>query len=116
MSAHIVPLRVYLVIFAVLLVLTGLTIWIAYRDLGALNTPIALSIALTKGLLVVLYFMHVRYGTRLSWVFAVAGFFWLAILFAFTLSDYYSRDLLVLYGPSTDVEADPGSIQRRSTR
>lgn len=116
MSEHIVPLRVYLAVFAALLVLTALTVWVAYLDLGALNTPIALTIAVTKGLLVVLFFMHVRYGTRLTWVFAAAGFFWLAILFMFTLADYYSRDMLVKYGPSYEVEQDPDSVQRTPTR
>lgn len=116
MSAHVVPLRTYLGVFAVLLLLTGATVAVAYVDLGPWSTPIALTIACTKGLLVVLYFMHVRYGTRLTWVFAAAGFLWLAILFAFTLADYVSRDALVIYGPAYDVHADPDSVQRRPTR
>jgi cytochrome c oxidase subunit IV len=55
------------------------------------NTVVALTIAVIKATLVVLYFMHVRYGTRLTWVIVVAGFFWLVILFALTMSDYLTR-------------------------
>lgn len=116
MSAHLVPLRVYLAIFAALLVLTAVTVGVAYLDLDAWNTPIALTVAVLKGTLVVLYFMHVRYGRRLTWLFAAAGFLWLAILFLFTLADYQTRDRLPIYGPAYDVEQDPGSTQRRGTR
>jgi cytochrome c oxidase subunit 4 len=90
---HIVTPRVYLTIFALLMVLTAVTTAIAYIDLGPLNPVIALSIALFKATLVVLYFMHVRYGTRLVWVAAAAGFFWLHILLV-TLVDYLTRGWL----------------------
>jgi cytochrome c oxidase subunit 4 len=83
--------RVYVAVFLLLLVLTGLTVWVAYYDLGILSTWIAMTIAVTKGLLVVLYFMHVRYSSRLTWVVAGAGFLWLIILIALTLSDYRTR-------------------------
>jgi cytochrome c oxidase subunit IV len=116
MSTHIVPLRVYFLVFATLLVLTGLTVWVAFVDLGAWGTPVALTIASTKAFLVILFFMHVRYGSHLVWVFATSGFAWLVILLAFTLSDYYSRDRLVIYGPAYDVELDPESVQVRPTR
>jgi len=88
---HIVPPRVYLMIFATLMALTLITTFIAYVDLGPFNPVIALTIAVFKGTLVVLYFMHVRYGTRLTWVAAAAGFFWLHILFVVTLADYLTR-------------------------
>jgi cytochrome c oxidase subunit IV len=88
---HIVPPRVYLIIFATLMALTLMTTAIAYVDLGSLNPVIALTIAIIKGTLVVLYFMHVRYGSRLTWAAAAAGFFWLHILFAVTLADYLTR-------------------------
>ena len=92
MSAHhVVPLRVYLAIFVALLVLTGVTVWIAGIDLGPLNSVVALSIATLKALLVVLYFMHVRYSSRLTWVFVIGGLFWLVLLIGGTMHDYLTR-------------------------
>ncbi len=98
------PHRLYLGIFAILILLTGVTVAIAFFDLGGgrlhlLNAIAAITIASTKGLLVVLYFMHVRYSSRLTWVFVGAGVFWLLILFVFTLSDYLSRGWLPLPAP-----------------
>ena len=81
------------------MVLTVVTVWVASVELGWLNTPVALAIAVTKATLVVLYFMHVRYSTRLTWVVVVSGFFWLGILFVLTLSDYLSRGWLNPPGP-----------------
>jgi len=92
---HFVHTRAYFAVFAALLVLTAITVWVAFHDWGVLNTPIALGIAVIKATLVVLYFMHVRYATRLTQVVVVSGFFWLLILFAFTLSDYWSREILL---------------------
>ena len=86
--------KLYFLVFAVLIVLTAVTVWVAYIDLGPLNTVVALTIAVCKTLLVILYFMHVRYSSRLTWVFASVGFFWLAILIAFTLSDVRTRPWL----------------------
>ena len=95
MSAqHVVPLRVYVAIFCALLVLTGVTVWVAELDLGPANTVVALSIATVKAVLVVLYFMHVRYSSRLVWVFVVAGFLWLALLIGGVMQDYVTRDWL----------------------
>ena len=84
-------LRIYFLVFGSLMLLTALTVGIAFLDLGAYNTPAALTIACVKGTLVVLYFMHVRYSGRLVWVFAAAGFLWLLILLGFTFSDYTTR-------------------------
>lgn len=95
---HRVATRVYFVIFGALLVLTAVTVWVALHDWGWLNTPLALGIAVLKGTLVVLYFMHVRYATKLTRVVVVSGFFWLLILFAFTMSDYLSRGLMPFPG------------------
>jgi cytochrome c oxidase subunit 4 len=92
--SHIVPARLYYGIFVMLLALTALTVSVAFVDLGPLNTPIALTIAVAKALLVVLFFMHVWYSTRLTWLIVAAGFFWFAILIVLTLSDYLSRDWL----------------------
>jgi cytochrome c oxidase subunit 4 len=84
-------LPVYFGIFATLLALTGATVAVAFLDLGALNNVVMLGIAVTKGTLVVLYFMHVRYGPRLIWAVAAGGFGWLAILIGFLLTDYVTR-------------------------
>jgi cytochrome c oxidase subunit 4 len=94
MNHHIVPLKIYFTIFGALMVLTAITVGVAYLDLGFLNTFVAVSIAVTKATLVLLYFMHVRYSGRLIWVFAGAGFIWLLILFAFVLSDTMTRGWL----------------------
>jgi cytochrome c oxidase subunit 4 len=95
MSEHIVPVRVYFAIFAALLVGTGLTVAAAFFDFPwRLNTVVALSIATVKATLVVLYFMHVRYSIRLIWVIVVSALFWVGILFALTLSDYFTRGWL----------------------
>src|SRR5687767_16000009 len=93
MSEHIVPIKVYVSIFAALMVGTALTVWAGMQDFpGSLNVIIALTIAVTKATLVVLYFMHVRYSSRLIWVVFASALFWLALLFALTLSDYWTRD------------------------
>lgn len=87
----IIPKKTYYKVAAALLGLFILTVAAAYIDLGNLNIFVALTIAVVKAVLVVLYFMHVRYSTRLTWVFACAGFFWIIILFALTMSDYATR-------------------------
>jgi len=92
MSEHIVSVRVYITIFLVLLVGTALTVLAAFIDFPwRLNTIVAMTIAVTKATFVVLYFMHVRYSTRLIWVIVAAALFWIGILFALTFSDYWTR-------------------------
>ena len=92
MSEHIVPVRVYITIFLVLLVGTALTVAAAFVDFPwRFNTIVALTIATIKATFVVLYFMHVRYSSRLIWVIFAAALFWMAILFALTFSDYQTR-------------------------
>lgn len=85
----------YLGVFAILVVGTILTYRVALYDLewifSGANTLVALLIAFTKMTFVVLYFMHVRWSPRLIWLTALAGFFWLAIMFAFTMQDYLTR-------------------------
>jgi len=92
MSSHVLPVRTYYTVFAALIVLTvttvGLDLWVS---LGPLHTVAALIIATIKAALVILIFMHVAYSSRLTWVFASAGLFWLAILIAYTLQDYLTR-------------------------
>jgi cytochrome c oxidase subunit 4 len=95
MSEHIVSVRVYITIFLVLLVGTALTVVAAFMDFPwRLNTIVALTIAVAKATFVVLYFMHVRYSARLIWVIIASALFWMAILFAFTFSDYFTRHWL----------------------
>ena len=93
MSEHIVSKTVYFLIFGALMVLTVVTVVAANFDLGneAINTSIALAIAVAKAVLVILYFMHVRYSPRLTWVVVVSGFLWLFIMIALTMSDYLTR-------------------------
>jgi cytochrome c oxidase subunit IV len=91
MAEHILPKRTYYTVFAILMFCTYLTWQIAYFDLGPFNTIAALVIAVFKATLVVLFFMHVRYSTRLTWAVVVGGLFWLGILLALTMSDYLSR-------------------------
>jgi cytochrome c oxidase subunit IV len=93
MSEHIVSVRVYVTIFLVLLAGTALTVMAAFYDFPwQLNTIVAMTIATTKATFVVLYFMHVRYSSRLVWVIVASALFWMGILFALTFSDYATRD------------------------
>src|ERR671927_2022632 len=97
MSEHIVPVRVYVTIFLVLLVGTALTVAAAFVDFPwKFNTIIALTIAVAKATFVVLYFMHVRYSSRLVWVIVASALFWIGILFALTFSDYWTGGWLSL--------------------
>jgi cytochrome c oxidase subunit 4 len=83
--------RTYLGIFAALAVLTVVTVRVAFLDLGVLNSVVMLGVAVTKATLVVLYFMHVRYGPRLNLALALSGVAFLALLIALTLSDVLTR-------------------------
>ena len=95
MSEHIVSIKVYLTIFIALLVGTALTVIAARIDFpGPLNAIIALTIASVKATLVVLYFMHMRYSSRLIWIVFGSALFWLALMFALTFSDYTTRGWL----------------------
>ncbi len=91
MSETIVPVRVYISIFVALMVLTLLTTGVAFLDLGFFSPVVALTIAILKASLVALFFMHLRYSDRVTWVVAGAGIFWLGILFVLSLSDYLTR-------------------------
>lgn len=93
MSGHapITPVRTLVTIFVTLLIFTGLTVLAATRDFGALNTPVALLIAVMKASLVITFFMAVRYNTPLTKVVVISGFLWLLILFGLGLNDYLTR-------------------------
>ena len=99
---HVVPLSYYFGVFGVLVVGTILTYFVATVDLDSIfpgaNTLVALLIAFFKMICVVLIFMHVRWSSRLIWLTAIAGFFWLAIMFAFTMQDYLTRGAGVFTG------------------
>jgi cytochrome c oxidase subunit 4 len=93
-GAHI-TVKTYVAVFLILLALTALTTAVAFVDLGrGLNNVAAMTIAIVKAMLVVLYFMHVRYSDRFTWVIAAAGIFWLMILIGGTLDDLLTRSLL----------------------
>jgi cytochrome c oxidase subunit IV len=91
MSSHIVPTRTYYLIFLALMVCTAITVAVAFVDLGPLNVIVAMSIAVLKATLVVLFFMHVKYSTRLTWAVVAGSVFWLGILLTLTLGDYLTR-------------------------
>src|SRR6478736_1877555 len=94
-SDHVVSIKLYSAIFGALLVMTLATAGAAFIDLGGnLNTVVAMLIAACKALLVILFFMHVRYSSRLTWVFVGAGFFWLLILLTLTMTDPLARGWL----------------------
>jgi len=97
-SVHVLPVRAYLAVFAILIVLTAVTVTVAFQDLGPLNNIVAMSIAVTKATLVVLYFMHAKYSSRLTKLIICSAFVWLAILISFTLFDFGTRGMLGVPG------------------
>jgi cytochrome c oxidase subunit 4 len=94
-SEHIVSPKIYILIFAVLMILTITTVYAATVDLNAhfagLNVIVALLIATCKAILVILFFMHAYYSSKRTQLIVFAGFFWLAIMLSLTLGDYASR-------------------------
>jgi cytochrome c oxidase subunit IV len=93
LAHHVVPPRVYLAIFAALLVLTGLTVWVAFQHLGdPWNDVVAMAVAVTKATLVVLFFMHVKWGSPMVKLSVLTALLVLALLVGVTWSDYWARD------------------------
>src|SRR5262249_16644356 len=90
MSETIVAKKTYLTVWASLLVLLAITVGVSFIHLGWLNPVAAVSIAVIKAVIIILYFMHVRYSPKVVWIFVAAGFFWLAILFSLSLADYFT--------------------------
>ncbi len=88
---HIVSPVMYLAIFGVLMIGTLATVGFAYVPLGPFNAPVAIAIACTKAVFVVLFFMHVKYSSRLVKLTVASGFFTFLILVFMSLSDYVSR-------------------------
>ena len=88
---HIVPPRIYIIVGSALLVLTAVTVWAATLELGVFNPVIALFIACVKATIVVLFFMHVKYSSKLTKLTVGAGLFTFLTLIAMTLADYFTR-------------------------
>jgi len=88
---HIMPVRTYLTVFALLIVLLAITVAASFVDTGILSVFVALTIATVKAGLIMLYFMHLRYSSRLIWVFAGLGFFGLVIMILIAMGDYVAR-------------------------
>ncbi|HYA17603.1 MAG TPA: cytochrome C oxidase subunit IV family protein [Bryobacteraceae bacterium] len=97
-AEHIVPLPVYFAVFAALIVLTWVTAFVATIDLGRLNVFVALSIAIFKASLVLLFFMHVKYGTRLTKMIVAAGLYWLILLLFIVMQDIWTRNWMGVPG------------------
>ncbi len=98
-SVHVSPLSVYFSIFGALMVLSAITVGAAFVNLGALNPVVALAIAVLKATLVILFFMHVKYSSRLTKITVVMSFFFVAILFAEMFMDYGTRGLPYMPAP-----------------
>ena len=94
MAGHVSPIRTYLTIFGALMVLTLVTVLAAYVNLGLFNPVVAMAIAIFKATLVVLYFMHVKYSSRLTKLVVLTGIFFLVLLLGETMMDYASRGFL----------------------
>jgi cytochrome c oxidase subunit 4 len=98
MSSHpIVSVRVYFAVFTALVAFTLMTVAVAYIDLSFMNTVVALTIAAVKAVLVLLFFMHLRYSSRLTWAFAMTGLVWLVLIIGLTMGDVVSRGWLTPY-------------------
>jgi cytochrome c oxidase subunit 4 len=94
MTGHVSPKSVYYAIFLALMVLTALTVFAAFVNLGVFNFPVALAIAVIKSTLVILFFMHVKYSSRLTKLVVVTSLFFLVILLGETFMDYASRGMM----------------------
>ena len=101
MAGHISPKSNYFVIFGALMVCTMLTVIAAFINLGDLNFPVALVIAVFKATLVILFFMHVKYSSRMVKLVVGVAFFFLGVLLTLTLTDYLSRGWFTQPGGST---------------
>ena len=89
--SHIAPVKAYVTVFGTLMVLTSITVAAAFTNLGSFNFPVALAIAITKATVVILFFMHVKYSSKLTKFVVASCLFFLATLFGLTFTDYLSR-------------------------
>jgi cytochrome c oxidase subunit 4 len=95
---HIVPKRVYFLVFITLIVMTWVTAIVSTVDLGRLNVYVALSIAIFKASLVILFFMHVKYGTKLTKMIVLAGLYWLILVLFIAMLDLWTRNWMGVPG------------------
>jgi cytochrome c oxidase subunit IV len=98
MTQHVMSVRTNIAIFVALLVLLVATVGAAYLPLGIMHVPVAMTIAVVKAALIMLFFMHLLHSHRLMMIVSVASFFWLAIMVALTLNDYLTRGVLHIPG------------------
>jgi len=98
MTGHIDSIKTYVGVLVALLILTGVTTGVAYINLGAMSTVVALSIAVCKMLLVALFFMHIRHSDKLTKLVVLGGLMWLGILLLLTLTDFATRDWIGVLG------------------
>jgi cytochrome c oxidase subunit IV len=98
MTQHVMPVRTNIAVFVALLVLLVATVGAAYLPLGIMHVPVAMTIAVVKAALIMLFFMHLLHSHRLMMIVSVASFFWLAIMVALTLNDYLTRGVLHIPG------------------
>lgn len=110
MASHVSPKSIYYGIFGALMVLTAITVAVAFVNLGRLNFPVAISIAILKATLVVLFFMHAKYSSRLTKLFIGGAFFFLLTLFGLTMSDYLSRGWYVAPGGTAGAGTIPSIL------
>ena len=95
---HIVPVPIYLGVFITLIVMTWVTAYVSTIDLGRWNIFVALAIAMFKASLVILFFMHVKYSSKLTKMIVGAGFFWLILLLFITMADIWTRSWMGVPG------------------
>jgi cytochrome c oxidase subunit IV len=88
---HQASLVSYFVVFFALMILTALTVWVSRIDLGAMNTVVAMAIAVTKATVVILWFMHVIHSPKMTWIVVISSFLWLAVMFVLFFADYLTR-------------------------
>ena len=98
MSEHVVPIRTYFFVFVALMLLLFLTVAVSWKNLGSWNLVIALAVGITKATLIMLFFMHVKYCSKLVWVFAASSFIFLIIMIGMTFGDYLSRGWIPVGG------------------
>jgi cytochrome c oxidase subunit 4 len=104
-------IRTYAWVFIALMILLTMTVGFAFIDfdkiLPGLSTTVAIGIAIAKALLVIIFFMDLKYGEKLVWGFAGAGFLWFALMISMTLSDYHTRHV----PPGTNPRGEPRFLQ-----
>ena len=88
---HVVPPRIYIIVGSILLILTALTVAASFAEMGVFNPIVALGIAVIKATIVVLFFMHVKYSSRLTKLTVFGGVFTFLVLIGMTLADYFTR-------------------------